>query len=884
MITKKLFPEIPGGGKFHSAVLTTYSLNFYYLEEQIVRLLHSKEIYNISVLADSQMLNDQLGKLTHKTTPKNRSYTLNGIKSTGAFHPKVNLFVGDNSALILIGSGNLTTSGHGKNHEVWNSIYINSKDDPKIELLHQVWSYLSFLNKQLFGIAKNKFDLIKSHCNLLKDATLQVDWSEVKIDEDLWMQLIADNDNKSIYQQLVAVLNKDVINQATILAPFYDIDGRLVSTLQKDLGDPSFNLILQNHYGQLPIRIPKNNVKFYDWRDVFENNRKDSVVHAKVFYFEGEKFNYCLIGSANASLAAFGTSKQRGNNSECCFLFKKPKENFLQALGINLGNKTKSISDFEVGFQNEEHVILEGRNYFFIISIDKHFNGLELFLKECTKSGEFILGIHNAAGDFIEKIEIQIQKEKNSYFIPKNNLWKEDLFHFVSLYEGEAKNLEICSNKQLMQDVELISNTNPSIESRKFNALIRTIENGLYNPIEIIDYLNTIQSETFKDSSSLSKASLIYKDNKSKVDEILNISHKSYEEFVALSETNDLHRHSKAYSQHHLVKMWDSVLLSLTKSIDAQEAAQIDEEELEKVDESSGRNIDEKLQLPDSYSGKQFDRFQNQLFKFLNRYNESIYFENYMENINGVPKLSLVDLAMFLVALQLLIDLGDKGFRINEGEGEDEVVKIIPAKIQVKGDESFSSYCLEFLGRFLLLVSRSGGFSESDDHYYNEKLKFYKSLVYKKGVSSLALLKEINNERDSIFTLLDVVGLNLQKYFGDVGTTINNRDLDTLLANSSFNVLTKERLIHHVRNFETDSKEMCNNDQILNDKGYCILAEDGFAGIFNTLPRNKEYIRLAHPGYEYNEDLKDYVNPKYYNIKSQKWLESVQSYKKNLYT
>ena len=96
--------------------------------------------------------------------------------------------------MILIGSGNLTSCGHGKNHEVWNSIYLTSKDDPKIKLLYQIWNYLTYLHNQLEGIAKKKFELLKNHCSLLNDIPKQIDLREIKIDDgDLHIQLMTND-------------------------------------------------------------------------------------------------------------------------------------------------------------------------------------------------------------------------------------------------------------------------------------------------------------------------------------------------------------------------------------------------------------------------------------------------------------------------------------------------------------------------------------------------------------------------------------------------------------------------------------------------------------------------------------------------------------------
>ncbi|MBK8044329.1 MAG: hypothetical protein IPK21_17725 [Haliscomenobacter sp.] len=120
MKSRILLKEIPSG-KFHSAIFATYSINLYYLEQQVLPLLGSKGIHYVSILADGAMLTTQ-------------------------------------------SSGNLTTSGHGKNLEVWNAVYVNSLDDAKYGLVIQAWNYMKQLHADLGDSANNKLKSIEENC------------------------------------------------------------------------------------------------------------------------------------------------------------------------------------------------------------------------------------------------------------------------------------------------------------------------------------------------------------------------------------------------------------------------------------------------------------------------------------------------------------------------------------------------------------------------------------------------------------------------------------------------------------------------------------------------------------------------------------------------
>ena len=55
------------------------------------------------------------------------------------------LFAGQSSMFLLVGSGNMTTCGHGKNIEVWNPVYVDSNESPLYPFVIEVWNYVSGL-------------------------------------------------------------------------------------------------------------------------------------------------------------------------------------------------------------------------------------------------------------------------------------------------------------------------------------------------------------------------------------------------------------------------------------------------------------------------------------------------------------------------------------------------------------------------------------------------------------------------------------------------------------------------------------------------------------------------------------------------------------------
>ena len=55
---RQLIKEIPAG-KFHSALMTSYSLNLYYWDIQFMRTLSGKGINYVSAIVDSDCLSEE---------------------------------------------------------------------------------------------------------------------------------------------------------------------------------------------------------------------------------------------------------------------------------------------------------------------------------------------------------------------------------------------------------------------------------------------------------------------------------------------------------------------------------------------------------------------------------------------------------------------------------------------------------------------------------------------------------------------------------------------------------------------------------------------------------------------------------------------------------
>jgi hypothetical protein len=110
-------------GRWKSAVFTTFTLSLTYLESHVLPRLRQRGCESLHVFADTAGYRDSL--IERRAQAIGRDYSVVPVLvRTGIFHPKlIHLHAAEGDAdLLLVGSGNLTYSGHGGNVEVLDAL------------------------------------------------------------------------------------------------------------------------------------------------------------------------------------------------------------------------------------------------------------------------------------------------------------------------------------------------------------------------------------------------------------------------------------------------------------------------------------------------------------------------------------------------------------------------------------------------------------------------------------------------------------------------------------------------------------------------------------------------------------------------------------------
>ena len=866
MKNRVLLKEIPSS-KFHSAIFTTYSINLYYFEQQVLPLFGSKGIHYVSVLVDSNMLNNQLDAYSQLSETRKRNYALHGIQCNGAFHPKIILLAGETTLLLLIGSGNLTSSGHGKNLEVWNAIYVENKSDEKLGFVLQAWNYLKGLHIDLGKSAINKLKSIEENCTLLSDGDKANLSDSYSVDNHTKISFLSSQKNNSLYSQLSKVVDNEKIDRITIMSPYYDVEGKFIELLNKRFKPSTINVILQEEFGAVPNKMkPSANVNFYNWFDIKNENVRQEYFHAKNIVFEGKHMKYLVSGSANASIAAFGSEQIPNVNQETCVLYQNKDKNYLELLGINLKNKKSALSDFQqIPISNENQK--NNKQYsVFIKTLEKSYDLVTIYFTSQKVCPGSTLSLIDSKGQVQYTKELNIEKGDSEIQLSIPN--------GLSLICGVFSNKEsTISNKQFVIDINAFESTNPSPKNRSLNQIRKIIETGNFSTQKIIEYLNTIykQKEIKKITATGSAKSEEEKKNEIIIEEESELLYLSYNEIQEKTRNLGEIKNAKGYIEYKSVRLWESIFSYLKESKLREEQAKIDEEETEDINKSTGRTELDKQKSRKPISKSNHQRVKDKIEKFLENYWEIL--ETKINNKNAEQP-SLIDLSMFLIVLEILLHLTSHKVIIEE-DGREESLLIIPF---TEKDYSWSEFIVHFIGLFTLWCSQKNGFKEINSDEYKLKLNLYKKMAFKTSVGALSLYscinKRYNQSKITYWKNLGLLNANL---------IFNNENIKYLNIEEFEEFVPKDaRYEAGEVNFEEAVSANLNflhknsfNKLNLMVNDYYRHPTDGYSliGKLTSSPNNTFY-KLICIGSEWDEELLDYWNGKLYSPKENKWYSS----------
>lgn len=864
MKNRILLKEIPSG-KFHSAIFTTYSINLYYLEQQVLPLLGSKGIHYVSILTDGSILSTQLEHYGYLSQQRKRNYSVHGIQSNGAFHPKLIFLAGPDSVLLLVGSGNLTSCGHGKNLEVWNPVYVTSVDDAKYGFIIQAWNYMKQLHADLGDSANSKLKSIEENCFLLSTKSDVEETATFDLNGQCQISFHANSINNSLFTQVSEIVGDDDIEKITIMCPFHDREGKFIQELNKRYRPKKIKVIIQKNFGSPPFKMAaSSNVRFFEWIEVRQEKQRQNYFHAKNIILEGKNKNYLISGSANASIAAFGSLTIPATNQESCIIYQSAQVNYLNLLSLETKGLAVNLKDYE---PEEEAHSSESSNQStsaFIKSAEKNFEIVNLIIQLKDKIDNASIQLFDSKGivQFEEIVSWESGEHIQQVLISSGVAL---MFAQVSIDGNEI------SNRQFITDINAFESTNPSPRNRSLNQIRKLIESGNFSTPKIIDYLNTIykQKETKKVISK--GGSQEHRDHELPEDKDDNTLYLSYAEIQERVKQIDNQEKTHHYIEYKGVWLWESIFSYLKESREKELQAKIDEEETEDINSSGGRLEKKKTKAKRAISRSSYERLKDKVTKFLDSYHEILRHKT-KDPESEQP--TLIDLSMYLIMIEILLHLIGHKETIKEEDKEKHLLLIAFSKKV----NSWSEYLIQYIGMFTMWCAQQNGFKDIDNADYRLKLEHYKAMAFKTNLSALSICKIVNEDSDlknlSQWYQLNLLNSNL------IFNSVNHNHIDT----EEFISFVPQNVLDNFG--ETDIEDEISNNLTqlnsikINTSGFVVgdfyyHSELGYTFLDKVIQNsNNTFYKLFTPGFEWDEEINDFWNGQVFSIKEKRWLKS----------
>lgn len=892
------------GKGYHSCIMTTFSFDFYFFEMNIMRSLRTAGISNISVFVDANILQESLGNLTGNEHRISRMYSLTSIHSEGVFHPKMYLFLGEENGLLIVGSGNLTASGHGKNDEIWGAFNFNAVDFTNSQLISNSWDYIQRLSVNIKGYTNEKIKWIKEYTPWLNSLPSPNQSEFQKLDENNEIAFITNEKSINIFEKTKKFLKYEEIIEITAIAPYFDKEGKALTSIIQTFPNVKINVILDSKNGIIPSGLNaeiSNKILFYEWIDCYkltnidEKNRK---LHAKLIVFSSHEHEFCLFGSANISVAGLGTEKLKSINEEVSVLLKRQGQNLLSDLNIKIEpSKADTLSSFvrADAFTIENTIFNKTKYPIRLNAIDKEHNKITIYSEHEFDVSNLALSLFDAYGLLIDKVNIE-QKNDIVYATLSTKI---DNALFVQLIDIETN--EVKSNKQIIQDIFLLSKTNPNPKNQMLDMIFSKIETG--DDTLIPDLLKYISVEDFSSEENKDKRISVNKNlSNQENDKNINDEYLKYDDFT--KATNEISEHNLRLLNNTPNRIAE--ILNLIFNINTKEEQnfqELDDEETDDIDNSSGR---EEIRTNKAIKKSEFQRRKKCIINFLSRYNK--YLEIKVTDVikssnNNIDKgyLSLTDISSYLIALYMTIYSAGRKFTIIEiiknSEGEISEQEKTDYYLYNSGEnnlmDNVKGIANEIIGKFLLLSTR--GFAKYENDYTKTRLsKSKKEALYftfyaifnsnwdKKEQTSkiLLFLNSAFYLSDKIEELNDFNGV-INKILELTQKAEANKEKENI-ENSRKSFLNDFKSVYdnyfeRLKKFKIDYSLPIENRKSVKSsfdilKGEIIFTSRyGFSCVESTHKENETVMfDLFRPGFLWNEQKENYI------------LDNDKKYKKNL--
>jgi hypothetical protein len=850
-----------GSRRYHSAILTTFSFDFYFFEMKAMKWLRSCGVRNINVFIDGHYYSELMQQATGEEMQLSAGYSLYPVFQKSVFHPKIWMLFGEKEGLLIVGSGNLTNSGNGNNDEIWGAFHFDIRSTENSSVFSSAWDYLSTLSSSVKGQMNEKnTKWILEHSKWLNELPKTKPFQFFETSQKEKVAFLFNTETTSIWNELLKHLSNEKVVEITTISPYYDKNGKVLQELNSLFPSAIVKVILDES-GLIPSAMQVSKAfTFYDWCDAgvskiqyAKSGNSKSKLHGKIIHFKtknGKEF--CLFGSANITPAGLGLLG-KNSNAEVSLLIQSEKGGLLNQLGIKLKtSNSKSLDEFTATTNQSIYETIIKNNQFKV----------QLLCAELIYD-EFIL---HSTGTYTDEFKVVFFDKQNRFLYSKTfSNYAKELKITVNLELGSFLYVQltnvndgIISNKLLISDYFLLAKTHPNPKTEEIEKIYNEIQNGeLSKVLDLLHYAIFDETENETGASFLdSRRSTFTKLNDDKEPEKLyDLS--SYKAIENSGFEKNLLLSSLSLRVLDVLKFINLNGISTNKQADIS----IDEQE----DDLGNINGNEEGEVA-TVRNLSFVILKSEKRKLMN-YFDNLY--NYQQEIlygNSRPKTyrpTLTDLTKYLIALELISEYGGKSAKYDEQDTH-HFFSYLPF-VDDYDNNNVKGCCLNLIGDFLMLAR--SGFKAYEFDYTKKKIEELKKEALINTIVCLINNRWKDDELHYFFTM----ALNALHYLGCRNVDDFNSNFVELKSKINIRISElKNRTKGFEKNLEIFYERLCPSfikviEQI-EDKNFDASAVNG--QIIYKSPWGYSYVQyvnktndftLIRPGFMWDYDKEDYI-------------------------
>lgn len=856
-------------GKYHSCVLTCYNFDFLFFEEKVLPVFRTVNIKNVNVLADGNYLEQAQEMTTGKEFQHNKTYNFLPVYEKGVFHPKIMLLTGLKHGLLIIGSGNITSSGLSTNDEIWGAFHLDTIENENAALFAEAWKYLQSFTSIKFGFLPEKIEWIKKYSPWLDKLPQATDSIELtSLNQNI--KFLYNSTKQSIYQQMLVSVSSENIKTITVVSPYFDKSGALLKQLLNDFNPAKFNCIVDTNSGLLPIGLSqeeRNRIKFYDWQNCMEDYTFEITrLHAKIFHFlyhdGSEKM---LLGSANASLSGMGGITGLAANAEAGVLIsRKQSGNWLKELKIKISDTPINISNFPntIGLNSsaQQKSIFPYRIFY------SELKGSEIscYINKITDE-DLLMVVVSRIGVITETVVLSLVEKVATGKV-------SDIDAVFKLYLVNAEGDRV-SNYSITHRLEMLLRCNPDPTQEKLDALLEQDfpnGDGVTDLLEYIDYNWADDDTESKFDFKIGSGGRNHKDKDEKGEKTYQTLSK--DEFNKVNAAILMKQNGLLTTAN--VKLADFLNLVLSggppKENNYNES---EEQKLLEDEEQKGEGFDvQSKSKPKEIALKEKRALLNYFCKLDNLYSNKLYNIYKAKALTVTPdeSITIKSISKILIALQLIHIYHGKKFITRQDENDESIYKeeryILDGNIydEVK---TIKGFLLNVFGKFLLLST--AGINNYDYDILNEKMKHYRQQVFEKA---LFLILNQSWKKDEELKYRLTLLLNLHYYIvpydiiDEQWDSKTKKRIEALMKTSKYNsIYLNDNLEYYFKNFlqsykiwlerfqGPDKAQLIKETTALKYGDVIFNSKIGFIHIHNIVSRNPHILDLKREGLPFSD-------------------------------